>query len=1057
MLGPQDSYNLSLEKTSAASVGDMRKLKRRGINVVVPGLMLAWVLFASHSSAFALNPSLEVSQYAHTSWTARDGYSLGTVFAMAQTPDGYLWLGSEFGLFRFDGVRFIRWQPPAGQQLPEKPCSLLVTRDGTLWIATFAGLASWNGAELTRYPELDGKFVTSLLEDREGTVWAGILGGSPGTPTGRLCAIRNGSVQYYGEDGAFGSFVWSLGEDSSGALWAGAETGLWRWKPGPPKRYETAGIRPGDMTKADDGRLLVGISGAGLRQVAGDKLEPYPIHSATSPNALLTDRDLDSNKLLRDRDGGLWIGAHGRGLIHVHNGRADLFARSDGLSGNIACSLFEDREGNVWFASTRGLDRFRELPVTTIATKQGLSSDQANSVIAAADGSIWIATHDGLNRWKDGQLTVFRKASGLPDDAMQSLYEDYRGRIWVSTNHGLAYFDGGRFTAVGGVPSNEVYSITGDKAGNLWFSGNKGLSHLLDGRLVEHFPWSALGRSQQAKVILSDQGGLWLSFWQDGGVLYFKDGQVRASYSTADGLGKGHVPGLQLDRDGALWAATDEGGLSRIKDGRITTLTSRNGLPCDTIHWTMEDDNRSLWMYTVCGLVRVARSELDAWIADPQRRVETTVWDAADGVRSHPAAPSSWGPTIAKSADGKLWSLIGEEGIAVVDPHHLVVNNIPPPVYIEQITADGKNYDTAQGLRLPAGVHDLLFNFTALTFAESDQVRFRVKLEGQDEGWRELVNQRQVHYTNLSPKQYRFRVLACNNSGVWNEEGAVLDFSVAPALYQTTWFRVACVVLLLALLWAGYQLRVRRLAHQFNLTLEARVGERTRIARELHDTLLQSFQGLLLRFQSASKILPERPVEAKQRLDRALDQAAEAIAEGRDAVQGLRSSASETNDLANAITAIGGALTSEASALDSPAIAVEVEGAPRNLNPVVRDEAYRIAGEAMRNAFRHAQARQITVEIRYGRGQFRLRVRDDGKGLDEQTVQQSAAAGHFGLHGMRERAENAGGRLEVTSRLDSGTEVELSIPGAIAYGGSDRRWRSKVLSDNSRDNGSTKP
>jgi signal transduction histidine kinase len=262
----------------------------------------------------------------------------------------------------------------------------------------------------------------------------------------------------------------------------------------------------------------------------------------------------------------------------------------------------------------------------------------------------------------------------------------------------------------------------------------------------------------------------------------------------------------------------------------------------------------------------------------------------------------------------------------------------------------------------------------------------------------------------------------------------------------------------LALLWAAYQLRVRQLAQQFNMTLEARVSERTRIARELHDTLLQSFQGLLLRFQSVLKMLPERPLEARQRLESALDQGAEAITEGRDAVQGLRSSASETNDLANGIIAIVAELTSDGSALDAPAIDVEVEGAPRNLNAIVRDEAYRIAGEALRNAFRHARARRITVELQYDKRRFRLLVRDDGKGLDEETLRGAAAGEHFGLPGMRERAENVGGRLEVRTRLDSGTVVELSIPGAIAYGGTARRsWLSKVLTGSSRDHGSTHP
>ena len=293
---------------------------------------------------------------------------------------------------------------PCRSASPPDPYSLLVTRDGTLWIGTYAGLVSWNGGKLTLYPQLDGLFVTSLLEDRQGTVWAGTLGGSPGTPTGRLCAIRSGSAHCYLEDGAFGSFVWSLGKDSSGTLWAGAESGLWRWKPGSTRRYATPGMRIGDLTTADDGRLLIGISGAGLKQVVGDKLESYPIRGANNPNALLTDRDVDSNKLLRDHDGGLWIGTHDRGLIHVHQGRTDVLAKLDGLSGDVTCSLFEDREGNVWVATTGGLDRFRELPVTTVSAKQGLSSDATQSLLAAADGSIWVAAHDGLTRWNKGGL-----------------------------------------------------------------------------------------------------------------------------------------------------------------------------------------------------------------------------------------------------------------------------------------------------------------------------------------------------------------------------------------------------------------------------------------------------------------------------------------------------------------------------------------------------------------------------------------------------------------------------------------------------------------------------
>ena len=772
-------------------------------NAIVPGLILASSLLASPT--LALDSSLQIGQYGHTSWTARDGYSLGAVFAIAQTPDGYLWLAGEFGLFRFDGLKFTRWQPPAGQELPDKPYSLLVSRDGRLWIGTFAGLVSWNGSELTRYPQIDQVFVTSLLEDRDGTVWAGIL-----AKEGRLCGIRSGRARCYLQGGEFGKFVWSLAEDSSGVLWAGAESGLWRWKPGPPKRYEMPGMRVGDLSTSADGQLLIGIRGAGLKRLAGERIETYPVRSAIDPADLLPDSDITSNKLLRDRDGGIWIGTEGRGLIHVQDGKARGFSKANGLSGNIACSLFEDREGNIWFASVGGLDRFRALPVATISAQQGLSSDATKSVLASADGSVWVATSDGVTRWKDARATVFGKESGLPDVGAQSLFQDPGGRVWVSTNRGLAYFEDNRFVTVDGLPSKEVYSMAGDTAGNLWLSGNEGLSRFHNGRFVENFPWVSLGRGQQAKVVVADQGGAWLSFWQDGGVLYFKDGKVRANYASAQGLGAGHVTGLRLDRDGAVWAATEEGGLSRIKDGRISTLTTTNGLPCNSIHWSINDDDQSLWMYTACGLVHVMRDELDGWIANPTRRVATKTWGAADGVLPKAVSPAYFNPPVTKAADGKLWFVVGE-GVQVIDPDHLPFNTIPPPVYIEHVVADRKSYPVANGLRLPPRVRDVTFEFTALSLVDPQNVHFRFRLEGHDNEWQEASDRRQVSYVNLRPGNYRFDVKASNNSGVWNEKGAQLEFYIAPAIYQTIWFRLACAALFTGFAWSGYLLRIRRL------------------------------------------------------------------------------------------------------------------------------------------------------------------------------------------------------------------------------------------------------
>jgi signal transduction histidine kinase/ligand-binding sensor domain-containing protein len=991
-------------------------------------------LLLASAPLLASDSSLAISQYAHTAWTVRDGFSVNGAFAMAQTPDGYLWLGSGSGLFHFDGIRFVRWQPPAGEPRPIAGVySLLCARDGTLWIGTFDGLATWREGRLTWLREFDQTFVTSMLEDRSGGVWFGAITRAGG----RLCSVRAGHATCAGDDGRFGEFVWSVHEDRMGTLWVGADSGVWRWSEPSPRRYPTPGGRVGDLSASEDGQLVIGIRGKGLRQLIGEKLDAYPIRRALTATAFLQDGEVDSNKLLRDRNGALWIGTEQRGLVHVQDGRADTFAKSDGLSGDIICSLFEDREGNIWVSTSTGLDRFREVPIRSYSKREGLPSDALRSVVAARDGSLWLAAPDGLTRWKDGQTAIFRRPSGLPDDSTQSLFEDSQGRIWVFTKGGLAYSDGNRFVAVPGVPSEEVFSITGDEAGNLWLSGNRGLTHLRSARIVEHFPWSTLRRTQQAKVVLSDKGGVWLSFWNDGGVEYFKDGQLRASYGVADGLGKGVVPGIQLDEDGALWAAT-AGGISRIKDGHVSTLTGRNGLPCDTIHSTMLDDSRALWAYATCGLFRIARTELETWIAHPSRRIETTLWDAADGVELL-AGPSSYGPFVARSADGKLWFL-GVEGIQVIDPRRLSVNTVPPPVHVERLIADHEirsqrlpGGGPAPGVRLPPRVRDLQIDFTALSFAAPAKIRFKYHLDGQDRDWREVVNERQVQYSNLHPGTFRFRVIAANNSGVWNEQGDVLEFSIEPAYYQTAWFAALCAAGGLALLWVGYQARVRQLHHRFEMALEARVSERTRIARELHDTLLQSFHGLLLRFQTVSQLWADRPELAKEKLDSAINEAANAITEGRNAVQGLRESTSATSDIAEAIGTLGAELAAAPGDRPAPAFHVTVEGKPRPLHPILRDDIYKITAEALRNAFRHADATDVDVEIRYDREQFRLRVQDDGKGFDAARLPGQEAAGHYGVPGMRERAALMGGTLTVWSKEGAGTAVELCIPSRSAY------------------------
>jgi len=1004
---------------------------------VLAGLLLT-------ATATALNPSLDISQYAHTAWTLREGAFQGFIEAIAQTPDGYLQLGTEFGLLRFDGVRFVPWKFPAGEHLPDSfIAGLLAARDGSLWIGTREGLARWKDGKFTDYPELAGHLVYALIEDRAGTVWAS----TGGDPAKQLCAIQSGRVQCYGNDGSLGKGFLSLSEDRDGNLWVGAETGLWRWKPDRPKLYpvrDSLGqIRA--LIEGDNGTILIAMSHEIKRLVDGIP-GAYPLPAARG--------QLQPSSLLLDRNGGLWIGTLDQGLLHVHQGRTDRFTRADGLSGDAVSRMFEDREGSIWVATLSGLDRFRDLALATVSVKQGLSNNYVQSVLAARDGGVWLGTLNGLNRWKDGTITIYRKHraqtasraagasvvhevidNGLPSDGVQSLFESSRGRIWVSTKDGLAYFEHGRFMPVRAAIKGLTLSIAGDSSENLCISNvNRGLIHLLRGRVFEPVPWTKFG-GRHADFLAVDpiRGGLWLGFAQ-GGVSYFKDGQVRESYASANGLGEGSVTSLQLDRDGTLWAST-EGGLSRVKNGSVATLNNENGLPCNTVRWTIEDDFHSFWLYTACGLVRIARPELEAWAAnvdkDPRRKIQMTVFDNSDGVPSH-LGDTGFTPLEAKSTDGKLW-FATVDGVGVIDPRQIPFNTLPPPVHIEQVTADRKTYETTSQLGLPPLIRDLQIDFTALSLVAPEKVRFRYMLVGRDRDWQDARNRRQAFYTDLPPGNYRFRVKACNNNGVWNEVGASWNFSIAAAYYQSNWFRVACAAAFAALLWWVYWLRLRRIALQFNMRLEERVGERTRIAGELHDTLLQSFQGLMLRFQTVLELLPAHSLEAKQALEGALERADQAVSEGRDAVHELRSSTIVGNDLIQAVTAIGEEFAANESNRHAAKFRMVVEGRPRNLRLIPRDEVYRIAREALWNAFRHAEARMIETEIAYRRSTLQLRIWDDGVGIDTIVLDEGGRAGHWGLPGMRERAQRIGGRLNVWSRAGAGTEVELGIPGSIAY------------------------
>ncbi len=459
-------------------------------------LMAAGMLLVCCSVAFALNPALAVSQYAHTSWKVRDGVFKGSIYAVAQTLDGYLWLGTEFGLVRFDGVRAVAWQPSGDQALAAGPIhALLTARDGTLWIGARTGLASLKAGKLTQYPELAGQQVTALLEDRERTVWAG----SVGITTGRLCAIQAGRATC-SEDVAVGGGAAGFYEDRKGNLWTGVPNGLWRWKPGAPQYYsipgEPSGVRV--LGEDEDGSLLI-VRGRRIARFVDGRLEPSSLQDGVPEDF--------ARRLLRDRDGGLWVATLNRGLAHVHGGRTDRFAEGDGLSGDSVRDLFEDREGNIWVATLSGLDRFRDFSIPTWTQKEGLTTPLVLSVLGARDGSIWLGSALGLGRWHNGQITRFGRDGGLLNGlGPHSLFEDHRGRIWVSTNRDFGYLQNDRFIPIGAVPGGYVLSIVEDTARDIWIvNWQRGLIRLRDDA-VEQIPWAALGHSDHAVAAIADPG-----------------------------------------------------------------------------------------------------------------------------------------------------------------------------------------------------------------------------------------------------------------------------------------------------------------------------------------------------------------------------------------------------------------------------------------------------------------------------------------------------------------------------------------------------------------------
>ncbi|HYC51673.1 MAG TPA: triple tyrosine motif-containing protein [Gemmatimonadaceae bacterium] len=997
---------------------------------------LAALLLAAVTTP-ATGQALRLSHYVHTAWRPSDLGLPIDAQTIAQTPDGYLWLGTAQGLFRFDGVRARKWRPPAGTTLPSEDITVLTTaRDGALWIGTDKGLASWKGDRLTTRDDIPGARITAIIEDSHGTLRVGLY------PPHPVCSVRGSTAQCDSLD-KFG--VRMLVEDRQGTVWGTSwMMDIWRIAPDPPAKVSLGGTA--SWLGLDDNGNAVVSTVTGLARVAGDSVPPWPLLHGKMTNGVF-----------RTRDGALWASTTHGGMLHISNGRLEQFTAADGLTSDRLRSVFEDREGNVWVLTYGGLDRFRPALTDVLASKRGLQNGNANSVIATGDGSVWSGTSRGLVRWQDTTRTLFSQAIRRPSRSVEPptqadlapentslavrVYEmflggtDASGRVWTRAMS-ASYFDGVRFVnrpfdmRVG----YETVVAPGEN-GATWFGYQFTVrEQLADGTLRTPDSAAFIRRHAPVTALLFDARArrMWMGF-HDGELATVVDGHLTRSFERPQGLAPSPVRQLRLAPDGALWAVLPN-GVSRIDTaGRRHTLTTATGLPCERIDWSYESDDGALWLFGACGLIQISGAERAAWIRDPRHVVQSRVFGEDHGVipRGYDIATA---PLSARTADGRIWFVAGD-GIEILDPRRIPFNTLPPATRVEEVIADGNRYDadSAAGhrLTLPVRVRNVEIQYSASSYAVPEKMRFRFKLEGQDPEWREVVNQRRVAYSNLRPGSYEFRLMASNNSGVWSPVTTPLAIHVPPAWNQTWWF-VALLVTAIAAIAAGsaaalQQRRARLAAERAQARFEATLAERARVARELHDTLLGDMVGVVMQLHAGAKrveAVGEGSPAARLivgLLTGLREQMQRSLGNARRTVTAMREEFSEVSSPVHEQVAAAAARIFDGSNM---LVRVSSSGSPLEFAPAVATGIVSIASEAMRNALRHAQCRTVTVSCLYSKQALMIAVRDDGRGFEPT---QPRPTGHWGLVGMQERASALGATLIVTSAPHEGTEVSVTI------------------------------
>jgi signal transduction histidine kinase/ligand-binding sensor domain-containing protein len=985
--------------------------------------------------AQAIDPTETLSELHHTSWTTRDGAPAG-MYALAQSSDGYLWIGADSGLFRFDGEHFEGFTVPnGGHPIVDSVMTLLALPDNGLLIGMrFGGAFLLRDGRLTHYGEREGlpnHSVMAFAERGDGSWWAQTTVG--------LYRLEGGRWKQVGDDWKYPATrgdALILGQD--GTLWSRSPEGTFFLLRGETAFRKAAlpGGR-GNFANCADGRTWVSDAGAGIGAL--------PDATSRISNQTFASNESGKNfpgSVFCDREGGLWstmyfaekprvflipdiVGfvKNGYRLTPEQTRVAELI---DSVPMDITYSMLEDREGNMWAATHDGLERFRSNKLHSATESTPLTRP---AMTVTPRGDVWLASSRFLLQFAPHRNEPLIKADFYePEgrwDPIDNLCADRDGGAWVARRSlvRLSHYQNNTWhhDLSAQAPQGYISAIVQDQDGDLWISvPQNGLYRQKANDWILNGGLSSLPRDVPLTLIVDAQGRLWAGY-VNGQVAVIDKGVARMLTNLGDAA-LGRVTAIAV-RDERVWIAgqstfglySDEHFWPIVIDGQV--LTGVSGI--------VQSEDGDLWLHASDGISHISANDVAAFVTDHRHEVHREVINYEDGLKGSPPQITNL-PSAREGGDGRVW-FTTQEGAYWIDPKHVHRNTLTPPLIITSVIASGKNYLGSAEVIFPTGTPNFEVDYTALSLSMPSRVRFKYKLEGVDAGWQDVGTRRQAFYTNMSPGKHEFRVLAANEDGLWNDVGASITLTTPPMFYQTRWFYTLCGLLVLLVLWQLYRIRLFQLTKQVQGRLSARLEERERIARELHDTLLQSTQGLILLFQGFAGRL-KRPDPMRGEMESALDQADELLNEARDRVVDLRTTALES-DAAPAIARAG----EELFAGSPVAFGVIITGTPRLLVSSVADDVYRIAREALTNAARHAQASVVEVEIAYDVTDFRLRVRDNGKGLEPSVQSAGRRARHFGLQGMRERAKKMGGIFNLWTKDRAGIEIELIVPADVAF------------------------